>query len=263
MVGVIYSYMIFPFWIISLIVVLILAIYAINKKMSDLLNRELIKQRSLRNLDYLLLGSTRVWKQGLKEDLLSRNIISFAFFKRNLLTDFIVLKHKFSYLKENGTVIVTIDLADLGVTTSEKVYISDLRMMHRITRHDLGFNNYFFQLVNQFPLIFYPGFLFGLAKTIKRSTLNYETGTKPDVFGNQIRDYIVSILSRFIEFCCERKIHLKVVFIDESNENREVISLIKSQLLEPTSYYDGIYSVLNVEDLYRTLDNLKVQKLNK
>ena len=106
-----------------------------------------------RNFDFLLLGSTRVWQSFNKYRYNKKKIISFAFFKRTLYADLLILKHKFSYLSEFGSVIITVDCKDYHNCVSNKLFLPDIQQFHRITIKNLGINQIFYKYASLYPIL--------------------------------------------------------------------------------------------------------------
>ena len=114
------------------------------------------KYKNKCNYSCILLGSTTVWKYFLKNNYKNKQLLSYAFFKRSLYADFLILKHKFSYLSESGKVVVTIDCLDIDTSISSKLYFPEFLLFHRVTLKNLKINRLILRYTSSFPLIFYP-----------------------------------------------------------------------------------------------------------
>jgi hypothetical protein len=112
-----------------------------------------------RNFDYLLIGSTKLWhyvRQVHCNEYKDNQVMSFAFFKRSLYAVYLILQHMFSWLKENGTVIVAIDIDECQREGIDKLNYSDFRFLHPVTIKEIGVKFWKFKRI--VPLLFYPVF---------------------------------------------------------------------------------------------------------
>ena len=192
-----------------------------------------------RNFRFLLLGSTKIWKNTDVEKVNRKTnykIISFAFYKRNLYTDFFVLQRMFSYLEKNGTVIITIDLDDRAQFSSEKLTYADYRILHPLTLH---INNFKVgALRKKYPLFFYPGFSIGyiVNKAGKKLFRKGEWGNKSTKVLNDnviplAHEKLITRIGEMVQFCYERELDVKVACLAHSKNAvhtfREVDDRIK------------------------------------
>jgi hypothetical protein len=177
-----------------------------------------------RNFRFLLLGSTKIWKNMDVEKVnrkTNHKIISFAFYKRNLYTDFFVLQRMFSYLEKNGTVIITIDLDDHKQFSSEKLTYADYRILHPLTLHIHNFK--VGKLRKKYPLFFYPVFSLGyiVNKAGKKFFKTGERLTRPaKVLNDNIvpltHEKLITRIGEMVQFCYERELNVKVACLAHS-----------------------------------------------
>ncbi|MCG6191502.1 hypothetical protein [Maribellus maritimus] len=193
-----------------------------------------------RNFEYLLLGSTKMWRN---IDVNSYNqngknkILSFAFYKRSLYADSFILRRMFSYLRENGTVLITIDLDDEKHYSKETLSYADLRMLHPITLRIRKFK--FERIMVKYPLIFYPVFSFGyLFNKLKNSLFYYSDWNKKTNDLDQNTDNVITLthekliskIEQMTGFAKERGYNTKIACMVRSKESMYVFRELEDRL---------------------------------
>lgn len=175
---------------------------------------------SERNFDKLLLGSTEVWKCFSKGGFSGGRMISFAFYKRSLYTDFLVLKHRFSYLADGGQVLITVDCKDLDVCSSRDLHFADTQLLHSITLERLGIDHGLRHCRSCLPILFCPMFSMGMliSKIASASRIRRSGGS----IGTRDLEDMISVLSEMVEFCLQRDLVPRVFFVDFHQGMRDV-----------------------------------------
>lgn len=188
------------------------------------LNANSYFQFSFRNFDTLILGSTYVWKTFRKNKSNFNNIISFAFYGRNIFTSFLILKHVFSFLKIKGKVLFFIDLNN-DLINKKKLSHVDKLLMHDISLKKLNLKRspYFYSI---FPIFYH--FLFSV-KMMSSLYLNEKFSL------DQNYATIKTFIPKIIDFCHNRELRLHIVFINYDNsklDKSEILNLLPTSQLE-------------------------------
>lgn len=162
-----------------------------------------------RNFQVIIFGSTNIWKDLNRRDFDRTKILSFAFYKRNLYADFLILKHRFSYLRDGGKVIFTIDCKNLRTCIDNKLYFPELIKFHRITLRALGKDCYMLYK-NNYPILFQPIYSIFLVLNKFRNTDN----SKTEKISKDQQQEILRKLLEIQDFCNERNLHMDIVFLN-------------------------------------------------
>jgi|GEM_PF-3195345 len=240
----------FSFLISSILILLFLIIVILNETIRTYIKSGSdISNYNERNLEYLLFGSTRVWKFISENNICNKRLISFAFYKRSLHSDFLILKQKFSYLSKHGKVLITIDCQDLVTISSHRLYFPDVQLLHQITLNNLHINRHLVKYASFFPLIFFPVYSFKMLSAKLFNTHKYAkvTGDMRD----QMQVYITSSVCVVVEFCLHRQLVPKIVFIN-CEEPRHNILKIKSEIARRYKYND-FYFLRSVDELKKII----------
>lgn len=180
-----------------------------------------LPQKERRNFQYMLLGSTSVWQQLNKQRFDLNSIISYAFYKRSLYADFLILKHKFSYLTKRGEVLITVDCKDIQNGVSGELYFPDYLLFHPITINSLGLKPRNIEYIFSFPMILRPLYSTGLLFW-NFFGCRYRKSYKP--LGSQ-KAKLLQILSEMIDFSLRREITPQVFFLNYSERNEEIAEI--------------------------------------
>ena len=140
-----------------------------------------------------------------------------------MYADLLILKHKFSYLSEFGSVIITVDCKDYHNCVSNKLFLPDIQQFHRITIKNLGINQIFYKYASLYPILLCPIFSLKLlfARIISKKSIKQN-----DAINDHQCQLIYSLLCEMIEFCTIRKIIPKIFFIDCTETRVDIINII-------------------------------------
>ncbi|MFV0590284.1 MAG: hypothetical protein ACK5M7_02780 [Draconibacterium sp.] len=183
-----------------------------------------------RNFDFLLLGSTNIWKN-IRQDRFNKEInnklISFSFFRRSLYGDFIILQRVFSYLKSEGTVLLPIDFTKFNELGPQRLNISDLYKLHEITLLELGHK--FGKLKKNFPILFNPVFAINY---FYHKIGNFHLGKR--INSNNIKEKDIQSISDtindIIQFCAIRNLNVKIFILINDSIPMNILTQIKTCL---------------------------------
>jgi hypothetical protein len=190
-----------------------------------------------RNFEYLLLGSTAVWQHlnpGEYNQGTDNRLLSFAFYHRSLFADFLILQRMFSYLREGGCVVVTVDCA-MPLRADGLTY-ADLRLLHRVTL--LSLNIKFGGYRKEYPLFFYPRFSAGFLSAMMckevacrlHKPAAFLPGVRPDVLDGRKISTTVETIRKMAGFCSVRGLQLKVILLADNDQAATVSAKIKDGL---------------------------------
>ncbi|MBN1986767.1 MAG: hypothetical protein JW761_10715 [Prolixibacteraceae bacterium] len=193
-----------------------------------------------RNFDFLLLGSTVFWK-AIDENKFNRNgvnkIKSYAFYQRSLYADFFILQRMFSYLRNEGTVIITLDLDDPKQYATEKLTYADYRILHPLTRENLRFS--ISSLQSNYPLLFFPAFSIGYLTAkiqrklfVHRNLKNISPGITrtPDNIITLTHEKLITRINQMIQFCSERNLNTSIACVARTPEAIHIFRELSDRL---------------------------------
>jgi hypothetical protein len=153
-----------------------------------------------RNFQSILLGSTKTLINCLNVE----STLNLSFFGRNLYASNIILEQMFSYLKENGNIVIIVDSDFEYFLNSKKINYPDLLFFHTVIKKTHGYktNDFYYR----FPIIFFPNYFFHylLFKYFKRT---FNKKVNPSKKSN----IELINLKRIINFAYERDFKLFVI----------------------------------------------------
>jgi hypothetical protein len=216
-----------------------------------------------RNFDYLLLGSTAFWKT-IDENRYNRNGVnklkSYAFYQRSLYADFFILQRMFSYLRNEGTVIITLDLDNPKQYASEELTYADYRILHPLTREKLRFS--LSSLQSNYPLLFFPVFSIGyLAAKIQRKLFGHRNlkdisagiTRPPDNIITLTHEKLITRMNQMIQFCSERSLNTTIACVARTPEAIHIFRELSDRL---KALYPGVnISLVNRHNDFNRLIN--------
>ncbi len=202
-----------------------------------------------RNFEYLLLGSSSVWASIRENKIQNEELVSYAFFSRSLNASFLILKHKFSYLRRNGKVLISIDCSDLESCISGKLHFPDMMLLHRITLNKLKISHFYLKYSSSFPIIFVPLYSFKLLRLKKY--LNNSLPNKKELNRDQDMKRISELLLEMIEFCHQRELEPKI-FLIKSIKTESYASAIQKEITLNNKGIN-IVSISNADQILKTI----------
>jgi hypothetical protein len=185
-----------------------------------------------RNFEYLLLGSTKIWMstETSGSDL---KLLPFAFYRRTLYADFLILQRMFSFLKEGGCAVVTVECSAASSIVRRSLTYADLQLLHRITLTSLGirFSNY----QRRYPLFFYPVFSAGYLVHLLQKRCPARLVGIPSLFRRGQTDEaaisaIIETIGKMAGFCEQRSLKMKVVLLVNTAQSIVVSHKVKEGL---------------------------------
>ena len=190
-----------------------------------------------RNVDAIVVGSTIAWKYINYNGLYFYNATGY---KRSNLMNFSMLKTYFSHVKENGTVFYIIDLLEIQRLGN---YISpcDYQQIHPHIFLKMGIS---FPAKKQYnPLIYNCAYSFSFlfSYIMKCCPIKCKSWMKFPFKDKFADEFIVNIkreLNEILDFCNERDMIVKIIFIKNSNNISNYISQILSGLTRHIDYYE-------------------------
>lgn len=161
-----------------------------------------------RNFDCMLLGSTAVWRAFRRSSREESHTISFAFLYRSLAADFLILKHRFSYVREGGVVGITIDCLDLKTSASGTLNPPDLQLCHPIVLKSLGVDRTVLRRKLSFPLLYTPIYATRILLGCVLPAGFLRNNNPRDV------ESILPLLTEIVTFCQERNLEPQIFFFN-------------------------------------------------
>jgi len=141
----------------------------------------------------------------------------------------------FSYLHENGTVIISIDPDEQRRYSSTKLTYADLRLLHPLTLSINGFNLSLTK--KKYPLFFYPAYSVGyLFHKLKKDLLRggkWESNPAVKFSDNIItltHENLYAQIEKMVHFCNERGLDTKIACIVRSKEAASVFRELEDRL---------------------------------
>ena len=191
-----------------------------------------------RNFDYLLLGSTGTWQlRGTPTLKNCKNFMALARPFSNLWADFLVLQRMHSYLRENGSVVVLVEISEQVGLSGRELNYADLRYLHPVTLASLGYG--FTSPMAARPVVYFPWFSLRYLwsrvqvwfKVSSKLLRGFAAGPRGvDSLSARDANEIETLLGQFHDFCHGRNLKLRVMFIGLENDLKSNILKVIASL---------------------------------
>jgi hypothetical protein len=154
------------FFFIGFLISLYLA-YRINKILRSEIFSFNTRDLEERNFQSILLGSTKTRINTSSIEI--AKTLNLSFFGRNLYASNIILEQMYSYLKENGNIVIIVDSDYEYFLNSKKINYPDVLFFHTVIKKIHGFKTN--EIYYRFPVIFFSNYFFRylLFKYFKRT----------------------------------------------------------------------------------------------